>query len=110
MSKDVSQNRLRGRAGRSNADLLALQVGNLLVILHLFVRNQKRLLRSSALEHKGNHRLILGLHGKGVFKSTGNYIGTAANNRLKRAGAALKVHNLDIETFVFEIVEALGNS
>lgn len=109
LSKNVSQNRLRGRSGRCNADLLALQVGNLLVILHFFIGNQKRLLRSSALEHKGDHRLILRLHGKGVLKSARNYVGTAAHNRLKGAGAALEVHYLDIETFVFEIIQALGN-
>ncbi len=61
------------------------------------------------MKNESSHRLFLGLHGNCVFKCAGYYISAASHNRLKGAGAALEIDDLDIKAFIFEITKLFGN-
>ena len=109
LGQHVIHHHIGGAARRRNADLLATQVRNGLVVGHGFGVDAQHHLRRQPLQHKGAHRLALELHVHRVLKRARHHICAAAHHRLQRLGATGKIHDRDVQPLVLEVAQLLCN-
>ena len=98
---------MRARAGRGDSDLAALEVLRPGIGRELALHQSERE-RGVALQHEGLHLLPLRLHLERVLETARHDVGAAADQGLQRLGTAGEIEDLDLEAFVLEVAQPLG--
>src|SRR5262245_17976688 len=97
------------RAGRGDADRQSFQARWPAVGDGLRCNRAEHESGIATVLRDGYDRLAFGLHLDGVVEGADAHLGTAADQRLQGAGAALHISDLDRKARVPEVTETLGD-
>ena len=107
LGHQVPDDHVGGGAGRGDADLGALEVGDGLDLVGAVLLHRERNAGIAAELDDGQDVLALGLHPQRVLVSPGDDVSRPAHQRRQRLRAALEVADLDIEALLLEVPELL---
>ena len=109
LGEQMQHHAIGARTRCADADLHALQILGRLVARGLGFGDADRNRRIAALQHETLHVEAFWLLVDGVFPRARDYVCAAADDCLQRLRAAVEIADLDIEPFLLEIIEALGD-
>ena len=108
LGHQVPDDHVGGGAGRGDADLGALEVGDGLDLVGAVLLHCERNAGIAAELDDRQDVLALGLHPQRVLVSPGDDVSRPADQRRQRLRAALEVADLDVEALLPKVPELLG--